>query len=80
VGRYAAPGGWHLEITGEGDRIMLQGPTRRPARLFAEGPDAWFLKMANVRLTAIRGSSGQVAGLSMEQGETRTRLERVAAR
>jgi hypothetical protein len=79
VGRYAAPDGWHLEIIGEGDRIMLQGSAAKPARLFAEGPDAWFLKTVDVRFTVVRGSSGQVARLSMEQRETRTPLERVTA-
>jgi hypothetical protein len=76
-GRYAADAGWQLTIVRQGDRLMLQGPTGKPARLFAEDTGTWFLKVADIQFRFIRSSTGQVTGLTMQQGGMQTHLARM---
>lgn len=77
-GHYAATADSHLTIKREGDRIFVRGPTGKPARLFAERRDAWFLKVADIQFTVVRADSGRVIGLSMNQGGRRICLDRVS--
>ena len=68
VGEYQLTPQLSLTITLEEGRLQAQPTGQSKAPLFAEAPDKFFLRVANVQLTFTRASSGEVTGLILHQG------------
>src|SRR5687768_13928730 len=68
VGEYHLTPQRSLTITLENGRLQAQPTGQSKATLFAEAPDKFFLRVANVQVTFTKTPSGEVAGLILHQG------------
>jgi CubicO group peptidase (beta-lactamase class C family) len=68
VGEYAVTPELTLTITLEDGRLQALPTGQQKATLFAEAPDRFFLRVANIQITFTRSESGEVTGLVLHQG------------
>src|SRR5687768_14289331 len=68
VGEYQLTPQLSITITFEDGRLQAQPTGQSKAPLFAEAPDKFFLRVANVQVTFTKTPSGEVAGLILHQG------------
>jgi CubicO group peptidase (beta-lactamase class C family) len=68
VGEYQLTPQLSLTITLEQGRLQAQPTGQSKAPMFAEAPDKFFLRVANVQITFTKAPSGEVTGLILHQG------------
>jgi serine-type D-Ala-D-Ala carboxypeptidase/endopeptidase len=67
VGRYALAPEFHLTVTLEEDRLMVQATGQPAARVFPKTDTQWFYKVVNAQLTFQTDEQGRCQGLILHQ-------------
>ena len=70
VGSYELSPDLSVVVTLEGGRLHVQPTGQSKLPLFAEAPDRFFLRAANVQVSFTRDASGAVTGIVVHQGGT----------
>lgn len=68
AGVYEASPSFALTVVATDGRLSVQATGQQALELFAEGPDAFFLKAVDARITFSRNAAGEIEGLVLHQG------------
>lgn len=68
AGTYEATPSFGFTVSAADGKLTAQATGQQPLELFAEGPDAFFLKVVDARITFTRDAAGVVDGLVLHQG------------
>ena len=68
AGVYEASPRFALTVVAADGKLTAQATGQQPLELFAEGPDAFFLKAVDAQITFSRNAAGEIEGLVLHQG------------
>ena len=68
AGVYEASPRFALTVVAADGKLTAQATGQQPLDLFAEGPDAFFLKAVDAQITFSRNAEGEIEGLVLHQG------------
>ena len=68
AGVYEASPRFALTVVAVDGKLTAQATGQQPLDLFAEGPDAFFLKAVDAQITFSRNAAGEIEGLVLHQG------------
>lgn len=68
VGEYEVTPSFIVKVFKEGDKLMTQATGQPAFELFPEGPDKYFLRVVEAKVTFTRDDKGAVTGLVIHQG------------
>ena len=78
VGVYEASPTFAITMSVVDGRLMTQATGQAQFELFAEGPDAFFLKVVDAQVVFTRDAAGAVDGLVLHQGGRQLRVKKTA--
>ena len=76
VGVYEASPTFAITMSVVDGRLMTQATGQERFELFAEGPDAFFLKVVDAQVVFTRDAAGAVDGLVLHQGGRQLRVKK----
>lgn len=68
VGEYEVSSSFKVSVYKEGNKLMTQATNQPAFELFSEGPDKFFLRAVDAKVSFTRDGQGQVTGLVIRQG------------
>ncbi len=77
AGRYQLQPDWILTIQRSGNRLLVQGPDKRPVEIFPESESEFFFKIVDAQITFVKNDQGQITHLMFCQGGHKVQAKRL---